>query len=333
MKRTIILIFGLLIPLLVFTQSPYVLTVRQAEYEELENPVSVNNGEVWNENASFSVMLDYEFPLNDEAVNEIILNPGHGCSFNSDVLYHLLLFHFPFGGSFLLDRGYGTAESLSPLDYEIIGDEGERILKFQWTNAGFVMDMKEDFGWGITNEDYINFQIWFYEEDGMIEIHSGPHSVLNSNSFGLEGDGAKGPWPAFLIDDFMLDIYGSADNPDARWISNGGIVYGEMLDGIPSEGTVYILSPDFSSSIKNQDERKYGISTIWNPSNDELSLRIEAQGYTEGRIEIYSLSGRKVLAKALHENHETINLSCIPKGLYIVNIRIDGKVISKRIIK
>ena len=123
MKRTTILIFGILIPLFVFAQSPYVLTLRQAEYQELENPISINNGEVWDENASFPVMIDYEFPLKDEKVNGIVLNPGHGCSFISNVFYHLFFFHFPFGGSFLLDRGYGSSESLSPLDYEIIGEE------------------------------------------------------------------------------------------------------------------------------------------------------------------------------------------------------------------
>jgi hypothetical protein len=60
----------------------------------------------------------------------------------------------PFGSS-LIDRGFGSGNSQSPLSYQVTGNSGDQIFKIQWENAGF---LNEYDALGTLN-DYINFQI------------------------------------------------------------------------------------------------------------------------------------------------------------------------------
>lgn len=250
MKRVFLFLLVFLLFKAGHTQCPYKLSVSNANYIELENPISVNEGTVWDENDSFTVELGFDLPVSGGMVSSIGFEPGYGFSLPSEGRYDLFLFYGS-GGSFLCDREHNGGESESPLDYEIAGSLGNRIVKLQWTNAGFVMDMTSSDYFSPTFQDYINFQIWFYEADGQIEIHFGSGSVVNSNSYGYWNGEDRGPWSKFIIGNNMIDVFGLAESPSYEWISHEGIHegrMGRMLLGIPDERLVYTFSPDFVDS-------------------------------------------------------------------------------------
>ena len=60
----------------------------------------------------------------------------------------------------------GMTDSLSPVSYQLGGVPGSRILKVEWKNAGFHMDIAAD----NKSVDFVNLQIWLYEESNDIEL-------------------------------------------------------------------------------------------------------------------------------------------------------------------
>ncbi|OFY33552.1 MAG: hypothetical protein A2W91_10270 [Bacteroidetes bacterium GWF2_38_335] len=276
-------------------QSPYILTTTQEPYTTLENPISINGTTEWNQESSFPVSAGFDFPIYQSTANSVNILSGSGFNIPYSGYYHMLFFHWPFGGSLLLDRGHGTGTSLSPLDYEIIGEAGNRILKLQWTNAGFYWDIVDNEYSTVTNSDYINFQAWFYESDGKIELRFGPSSVLNPDSYCAFAS-KTGPYPKFMIGDHLIDIFGDANNPSYQWISNEGIVYGNMIVGIPDNETVYIFTPDFSPFTLNETDfqtfsfpQETGPATI-NLTNHIINIEVESGTSLNALTSTFTLS-------------------------------------------
>ena len=333
MKKARLLLFGLIISIVTSGQSPYILSVKQDNYEELINPISLNNDEIWNENSSYPVSMNFNIPISGGYATSMNLNAGSGFNFPTSGYYHMYFFHWPFGGPLLLDRGYNTSESASPLDYEIIGNVGERIVKLQWSNAGFLMDMISYGENTVTFQDSINFQVWFYEQNGKIEFHFGPNSVLNPDSYGNWNGGVTGPFSNFIIGDSLFDIFGNADNPSYQWISNEGIVYGGELIGIPSEGTVYELIPDFTVSIDQNTTTDKKINVTWNPSLNRIILESANFNYNNGLIEIFSINGQLLFKREIFNNMQLIEIKNLTTGIYLTRIRLDNEIVTKKIIK
>jgi len=332
MKRFFILLLLLILFNAGYSQCPYRLSVSNADYLELENPISVNDGVVWDESDSFTVEVGFDLPISGGVVSSIGFEPGYGFSLPSESWYNLFLFHWPFGGAFLCDREHDGGESDSPLDYEIVGSPDNRIVKLQWTNAGFVMDMTSSDYFSPTFQDYVNFQIWFYEADGQIEIHFGESSVVNRNSYGYWNSGAEGPWSKFIIGDYMIDIFGPADNPDYEWISNEDIVYGRMMKGIPDEGLVYTFIPDFTASAELTESVEDEISVRWNAANNELLIDYQDIAETRGHVAVYSITGQNLFTGELPQNNK-IKIKQSSESLLIVRLAIGNKIITKKLMK
>lgn len=329
MKKRILIVVGILVTLYLKGQSPYTFSVRQESYNELSNPISLNNGNEWSKQSTFAVYLDFEIPIQDGTVNSLNLNAGNGFDFPYSSYYNLFLFHWPFGGSLLLDRGYNTGVTQSPISYEIAGTEGDRIVKLEWKNAGFYMDIVENELWNSTNSDFIDFQIWLYENDGKIEIHIGPNSVLNQDSYGHSNGGVTGPFSKFIIGDNMIDLFGNADNPSYQWISNEGIQYGGMLIGIPSEGKVYEFTPDFYMSII-EDNSNNEIEIEWMKYQNQLI--ISNNKYGKGLVELFSIDGRKITSKEFESQKNHLSIDLKQHGIFIVKVSLNDRVISKVIL-
>ncbi|MGB3078644.1 MAG: hypothetical protein WBB31_06160, partial [Saprospiraceae bacterium] len=152
---------------------------------------------------------------------------------SADIIGNIVLF-----GADLIDRGYISGTSLSPISYKTDGNAGHRVLTVQWKNAGFLGDLS-NFGF---STDFINFQLKLYEEDGNIEFAYGPSTVTHPT----EDYGANGPIIGLLesldyINDINLgEIILLAGNPSNPTIVNA---YQEThLNGSIPSGTSYIFS-------------------------------------------------------------------------------------------
>ena len=328
MKKIIILTITALFPIIIFAQAPYILLVGQETYEPLSDPISINQEEVWNEWDSYPVYFGFTVPIFNGEVSSVNLNPGYGFNFPAFGDYHLYLYHWPFGGPLLLDRGYNSEVSQSPLSFQITGNEGNRIIKLQWENAGFVMDIisNEEY-YEATNSDSVSFQIWIYENDGKIKLHFGPNSITNENSYGNWNGGVMGPFSKFIIGNYLFDIYGNADNPSYDWYSNEGIQYGQMLIGTPSEGVVYTLNPNFDNVAMSEPMLVQNkINYRWNPIENSMLIDIDRESYFMGSVNVYAIDGRLIFTDIIDSHHSNFTISNIEEGIYIVKVAIDKSI-------
>ncbi|NJN50116.1 MAG: T9SS type A sorting domain-containing protein [Polaribacter sp.] len=74
----------------------------------------------------------------------------------------------------------------------------------------------------------------------------------------------------------------------------------------------------------------FNINLYPNPTTN--SFKIAADKNIDS-IEIYNLLGKKVTPRNINLSSKTIDVSNLSNGLYLINIKIDNKIISKKIIK
>jgi glucosylceramidase len=82
--------------------------------------------------------------------------------------------------------------------------------------------------------------------------------------------------------------------------------------------------------VEDQNE----MTVFVNKTNDYLKIDTNHEG--EGEVEIYSLTGQSVLKRTVNftkGNQSEIEISRLPKGLYIVNIKDDKGTFSKKVLK
>lgn len=86
------------------------------------------------------------------------------------------------------------------------------------------------------------------------------------------------------------------------------------------------LSSD-DKNIKNQDVEVFPI-----PTDDYINIIINKK-FLLAKIDIYDLSGSKVLSKESNLRHSNLNISNFPSGVYILKIKYDNEFYTSKIIK
>jgi hypothetical protein len=302
-------------------QCAYTFALGSGTYQALSNPTSVNNGQVWTSSFSspYTLPLGFNFPLTSGRVTNSVEIYGGSLRFMNSSPYFLLIYHWPFGGNMLTDRGFGTSTSLSPISYEITGSVGNRIVKIEFQNAGMDHDY-QSFCTNPTGADYVNFQYWLHEATGKVEVHFGPSSVANPNSYNCNPGNTAGPFMKFLVDNCFLNPSFNATNPLVTNWDNTGIVYGNPMNGsTAASGTIYIFNPDPTyavslSTILDQEQT----SVFPNPVTDVLTIggNIDAGN---AAYEIVNALGQTVLKGSMEKQ---VNVSSLAPGMY--SIRLQG---------
>ena len=95
-----------------------------------------------------------------------------------------------------------------------------------------------------------------------------------------------------------------------------------------TETFTVIINYDTTASVDQLE--KFNFSYAPNPSKD--FIKVSAANNIEN-VEIYNLIGQKMLSKNLNSNSETLNISHLAKGVYVMNVTIDGSKGSFKIIK
>lgn len=297
----------------------YNFSVQTGTYTDLTGAISLNNDSIWDD-PDFIVPLPFAFVINGHTISNELIFDGLGAELigviTPSALYELLL---PFACD-LIDRGYDSGTSLSPLSYKVEGNTGSRILKIEWKNVG-------SYDEGEPYSMYMNFQMWLYESTNVIEYHYGPGMINNPAVFYY---GEPGPLVGVAtIDDVnyeFLNIH-FLNGPAASPVLSVNL---ETISGTPANGTIYRFSPLFTNieSDYNEDSK---IFITPNPSSE--FIKINNLGTTDSDIKIYDLTGRVVLERKINAENNIVEISHFQSGIYLLNIRINDSEISLKIIK
>jgi len=94
--------------------------------------------------------------------------------------------------------------------------------------------------------------------------------------------------------------------------------------------TITLTVTPVGATASIEDLQKFNFSYAPNPSKD--FVRLSAANNIEN-VEIFNLLGQKLISKDLNSNNETVDISNFAKGVYLMNVTIDGSKGSFKIIK
>ena len=211
-------------------QAPYYFNYSTGPYANLIGSTSLNNGQLWDD-PEYRIPIGFTFEFFDQAYDSIYISDY--VWFDQNIKYWISAYDSDF-----IDKG--VTSSVSPISYLRSGTPGSQILKIEWNNVGFYND--------ITLNDFINVQLWLYESTNLIEIHIGPNSVLNIDSYGGPEGGVIG------VVDFITpeEVY-LTGQPAAAVVVEG---YTEM-NGTPVNGAIY----SFTKCINPQAVYSYSVDS------------------------------------------------------------------------
>ncbi len=326
--KTAVLIFLSLIFLTNYSlrseEEPILFEVISDTYDTIQNPISLNEGEIWEGGSNYSIKFDFEFEINGQFFDEVIVNAGIGLTFPGYNNPQLWIWGSEWGGSpFLFDRGTNVSES--PIDYEVVGDDGERVLKIQWQNAGIIDNEGDD------PNDFVDFQIWICEATNRTEIHYGP-SQTSELSFGYN----DGPGFRFynIEDDWGYCIWGYENLPSANWMAFVGPIGGCLLDGVPDEGIIFSFYPNPTVSVSEISKIKTSdFSVVNNASQNEILIKLtEFDPFKSYTLYVYNILGVRIMNLSLTNQNTTIKQHDIKTGVFIFVLNDDNNSVAQKVL-
>lgn len=309
--KLLLLVFIISTGFLLNAQNDYNFNVANETYQNLTGSTSLNNGQVWDD-PGYVIPLGFNFQMGPHNFNTIYIVDWSvgGVLSSSAVDSGILPLLVPIAQD-IIDLGFGSGVSQSPISYKTEGAAGSQILKIEWNNVGFFDDQ--------TGSDFMNFQLWFYEDSNIVEYRYGS-SQINNPQGSFEGE--TGPnvvfVPSINVDTFILDedayfLSGNPTNPTVNVVMEGDSPQTSFaFQGMIPNGTVYTFTPQ-NLSVDNFES--LGFSIYPNPATHLLNIHSNDPDYT---IEIYSSMGQKI--HGFSEVNGTVDVSSLSSGIYLVRI-------------
>ena len=282
-------------------------------YSNLSNPISINNGEVWDD-PDYGIPIGFDFSIFNHTTDSLFFGGGLGGSILDTTLNNIIYA----SGADLADRAYNmnSNTSLSPISYQTNGELGKKILKIEWQNAGFYEDENGDY--------YTNLQLWLYEGSNMIEIHHGASNV--EAIFYL--------WEEDLCALLEMDWDTETANGYVLEETDGSYQFGfQNVDDFfepntfinpPQEGSVFRFYPE--NAIGLIEKEISNIKIFPNPTSDFLSIKNDKK--VEMNYKIISIDGRTIIQGKSSKQNMQIDLSSLDAGMYFFHQNTGAKSIS-----
>lgn len=304
MKKLLLLSLTLTSVLSLSAQNHYSFAQRSANYTEMTGATLVSPPE-WDEFTT-SIALPFSFTFFGTSVDSLFIQDD-GVSFSGGSSNDFLSAH----GEDPVSRGAGQ----SPVTYRVDGTGSNRILKVQWPNISFY-EIADSFP-----NDFVNYQIWFYEGSHIIEFHYGSSFITTEA----------------LADLFLLPGMVSHDN--SRFISIGGdpsaavANYNPMnidfLEANPSVNTIYVFTPGFPNGV---DELVKEEQVNLYPVPAGAKLNVETTHSME-KIHVYNAAGQKLSTHEVSGNKAEIVTDMLPAGVYFLEIHTAEGLINRKFSK
>lgn len=294
----------------------YDFSLRTGTYTDLVNPISLNNGQQWDD-PQFVVPIGFPFNFSGDTMSTLYF-VGLGGVVSQD--YNLANFWVfaPYDAD-LIDRGSLGAGSESPVGYTLEGAAGSRIFKIEWKNAGYYDELDSL----NTLNDSVNFQFWLYEGSNIMEFHYGSTQVTDSviNFFGDFGPRVGlGDWDA-------TDVFFMIGDPAAPIPVN----FFEALDGPPANGTIYRFAPKTPSSLNAL--RLSGAKTWPNPANGLLNVEWQSATAAPATLRLLNSMGQTLISQSGAGNRHQLDLRQLPAGAYLLVAESEGKTLRQTVLK
>lgn len=203
----------------------YTLTKDSSLYTPLASPTLLSvEGQNWR-NINFSMRLPFQFNFCGSSTDSLVIE-GNGFI----VLDHAKFLSIVAFNNFRSNKDTNENYS-STVSYLTIGSQGNRITKIEFKNLSQAK---------LSNTDFLNYQVWFYENGNKIEFHIG------SNWYGLNPESPSSVLLGIVNRNMDTEnkaylVTGSQYAPTGQSISGDNeFVY---LNNTPSEGTILTLTP------------------------------------------------------------------------------------------
>ena len=222
----------------------------------------------------------------------------------------------------LADRGLLTEdmpneESLSDISYTVEGDEGSRIFKLEWENAGFWEDMDIN----DTSIDFVNLQLWLYEGSNVIEVHFGPKKITQP-LVAFEGEVGPSIGLAKKVSMTTGDIEGvyvlngDPGNPKLEFWEEDDTSGASLTSWVP-ENTVYRFTPATVSVpevVQTTDVQIYP-----NPTSDVLFVDAGEANEVE-RLSIIDAMGKQIATMPVEGSLTEVDMRHFSQGYYVLKL-------------
>lgn len=290
----------------------YNFSVINENYVNLTNSISLNNGMYWDD-PEYTIPIGFDFEIGGKTISTLYISFGDAIiSSEYDSTDDLAMLSILSPEVDLEDNG-NENNSLSNISYITEGSIGDRIFKLEWDNAGFFAE---------PSSEYVNFQLWLYEDDYKVEYRYGASNITNP-AIQFEEDG--GPYifllPSYNDNDFnetlnkpAYFLSGDPNNPTVTEVLPGdeNLFEGEPLTSMPDSGTVYRFTPNETMSVDENSLKSFEIYP--NPSEDFIAINtnFEFLDYT-----IYDRLGKRIAKGELKDKIEISNLA---SGVYFLEL-------------
>lgn len=320
MQKLLLSILAFVTYSMVLQAQEYSMSTTSIAYTELSNPISVNEGLTWDD-PDYEVPIGFNYDFMGSPINTLVFADLGGSLFAETPEAGALLYAY---GADVVDRGADVngqlyvPGSLSPISYQLEGQEGSRIFKLEWKNVGFYSDVSQN---GADATDYVNFQLWLFEDSGNWAVHHGPRSITNPEySFDEEG----GSFMLFtagydstmdILDPGAMIIYGDPSDPIV-FVTEEPLVFddGFNFDGVIPENTQYLFGQDVNVGIE-QSIRDQSLELHPNPASHYFTIQTADQEGLKMPIQIYTAAGKLV---KVADPTEPVQVSDLAEGLYII---------------
>jgi hypothetical protein len=309
--KGLLLIFTLCIPTFVFAQSSmfYQFKKEMATYVELTAdtpvlPAKFGEGELTAfelKGETFSI-FGKNYVMNDSSILFMFSSNGY-IRIDDDTSHVILdgLLHF-------LDSIDGN----SKFSYKIEGSGNNKVLKVQWKNLKI-----RDGAAG----NYVNFQIWYYKANGIMETHYGPCSANNRTGYTRLTGPNVGLFHSPKDFSRMLEKIWVTKYADSFTLDTSRTVVFNTMFGVPENGTVYRYVPKHvATGVGNKSSLK--ISLTPNPADKEVVLTFEKALTEAVEVSLADIQGRRVYHERFLMGSERVRIPvrAMSPGSYYLNV-------------
>ena len=195
------------------------------------------------------------------------------------------------------------------LSWKVTGPPGDKLVKVQWKHVQLASGVPGNFA---------NFQIWVYQQTGIIEFRYGERS--NSNASGFGGNGPNvGAFYANNTFTQLLEKLWISNDPASPTLDTNQVFFFPKLTGVPEEGTVYRLIPRHLTAGLESKVNQTNIHVFPNPVSDQLILDIGENNSIKD-IQIIDTNGKVIQEELFNLSEEKLDVSNLINGTYVIHL-------------
>ena len=315
-KRTILLLAISLCVTNVISAQSYSVEHSVNTYEALINATLLNEsnsetdpsgGELYQ-----AIPIGFDFTYHGISFNSLLVGENGYVKFEENGIFKsfINIFECP-------QMNFQDNSLLSPIYYEVTGNPGNQIFKLEFVKSGFVNDIEQD--------DYVNYQLWIYENCNVFEFHIGDMSI-NPAELDLFYNNAPAPFMGYGNNNpyFFYVLDGSLTAPTLIFSATNS------LSSIPNTNSVYTFRNCYANIIES-NVNSFGIYP--NPASDFINITFN-EIIEESQLSILNLNGQLIYKDILTSgNSYNLNTQFLPQGIYLINIESDKAIYSSKLVK